>query len=209
MLAGYWEALGSAEEDYLIVPTVDRRAPDLRPTIAVGLSGPIAAGKTTAARILERLGFRYCRFSEIIAQQLRARGDPVTRDTLQAFGEETHRSRFGQRRLQNKLAVSVEPAARVVVDGLRHPEDRAFLRERWGTAALHVHVDAGADLRARRYMAGGEGVADAFRRAEAHAVEQNVEAMAGLADLTMTNEGAIRELEGKLREMTSEGASCR
>ena len=209
MLAGYWEALGSAEEDYLIVPTVDRRAPDLRTTIAVGLSGPIAAGKTTAARILECLGFRYCRFSEIIAQQLRARGDPVTRDTLQAFGEATHGSRFGQRQLQNKLAVSVEPAARIVVDGLRHPEDRAFLRERWGTAALHVHVDASADLRARRYMAGVEEVADAFRRAEAHAVERNVETMAYLADLTMTNECTIRDLEGKLREVTSEGASCR
>lgn len=209
MLAGYWEALGSTEEDYLIVPTVDPRASHLRPTIAVGLSGPIAAGKTTAARILERLGFRYCRFSEIIAQVLRARGDPVTRDTLQAFGEEAHRSRFGQRQLQNKLAVSVEPAARIVVDGLRHPEDRAFLRERWGTAAMHVHVDASADLRARRYMAGVEGVGDAFRRAEAHAVERNVEAMAGLADITMVNEGAIRELEDRLREMACEEASCR
>ena len=209
MLAGYWEALGSAEEDYLIVPTVDPRASHLRPTITVGLSGPIAAGKTTAARILERLGFRYCRFSEIIAQVLRARGDPVTRDTLQAFGEEAHGSRFGQRQLQNKLAVSVEPAARIVVDGLRHPEDRAFLRERWGTAALHVHVDASANLRARRYMAGVEGVGDAFRRAEAHAVERNVEAMAGLADFTMVNEGAIRELEDRLREMIVEGASCR
>ena len=209
MLAGYWEALGSAEEDYLIVPTVDRRAPELRPTIAVGLSGPIAAGKTTAARILERLGFRYCRFSEIIAQDLRARGDPVTRATLQAFGERAHGSRFGQRRLQNKLAVGVEQAEKIVVDGLRHPEDRAFLRERWGTAALHVHVDANVDIRARRYMAGIGGVGDAFRRAEAHAVEQNVEAIAYLADLTMTNEGAIRELEGKLREMTGEGASCR
>ena len=209
MLAGYWEALGSAEEDYLIVPTVDRRAPELRPTIAVGLSGPIAAGKTTAARILERLGFRYCRFSEIIAQELRARGDPVTRDTLQAFGEEAHCSRFGQRRLQNKLAVDVEQAAKIVVDGLRHPEDRAFLRERWGTAALHVHVHASADLRARRYMAGIEGSGDAFCQAEAHTVEQNVEAMAGLADLTMANEGAIRELEGKLLGVTGEGASCR
>ena len=209
VLAGYWEALGSAEEDYLIVPTVDRRAPELRPTIAVGLSGPIAAGKTTAARILERLGFRYCRFSEIIAQEIRARGDPVTRDTLQAFGEETHGSRFGQRRLQNKLAVSVEQAAKIVVDGLRHPEDRAFLQERWGTAALHVHVDASSDLRALRYAAGTEGSGDGFRQAEAHAVEQNVEAMAGLADFRVVNESAIHELEDRLREMTCEGPSCR
>ena len=142
MLAGYWEALGSTEEDYLVVPTVNRRSPDLRSTIAVGLSGPIAAGKTTAARILECMGFRYCRFSEIIARELRARGTPVTRDALQEFGEEAHRSRFGQRQLQNKLAACVEQSSRIVVDGLRHPEDRAFLRERWGTTALHLHVEA-------------------------------------------------------------------
>ena len=209
MLAGYWEALGSAEEDYLIVPTVDRRPPDLRPTIAVGLSGPIAAGKTTAARILERMGFRYCRFSEIIERELRARGAPITRETLQAFGKEAFNSRFGQRQLQNKLAVCVERATRIVVDGLRHPEDRAFLRERWGTAALHVHVDASVDLRARRYTARTDGSDDAFRRAEAHAVEQNVQAMEGLADSTMANAGTIHELESRLQKIIGERSSCR
>ena len=56
MLAGYWEALGSLEEDYLIVPTVDRRPGDVRPEMVLGLSGPMAAGKTTAARFLERVG---------------------------------------------------------------------------------------------------------------------------------------------------------
>ena len=209
MLAGYWEALGSAEEDYLIVPMVNRRPPDLRPTTVVGLSGPIAAGKTTAARILERMGFRYCRFSEIIAQALQARGAPVTRDTLQAFGEEAHGSRFGQRQLQNKLAEQVKQAPRVVVDGLRHPEDRAFLRERWGIAALHVHVDASADLRSRRYTAEMIGAEDAFRRAEAHAVEQNVRVMEDLADATMANNGAIHELEANLQKIVSERPSCR
>ena len=209
MLAGYWEALGSAEEDYLIVPTVDRRPPDLRSAIAVGLSGPIAAGKTTAARLLERMGFRYCRFSEIIEGELRARGAPVTRETLQAAGEEAFNSRFGQRQLQNKLAVCVERAPRVVVDGLRHPEDRAFLRERWGTAALHVHIDASADLRARRYTARADGSEDAFRRAEAHAVERNVQALEDLADSTVTNAGTVPELESRLQEMIGGQSSCR
>ena len=209
MLAGYWEALGSAEEDYLIVPTVDQRPLGLRPAIAVGLSGPIAAGKTTAARILERMGFRYCRFSEIIERELRAHGVPVTRDTLQTFGEEAHNSRFGQRQLQNKLAVCVEQAPRIVVDGLRHPEDRAFLRERWGAAAHHVHVDASLGLRARRYTAKTGGAEDAFRRAEAHAVEQNVQVMEGLADSTMANAGTIHELESRLRKVVGERSSCR
>ena len=209
MFAGYWEALGTAEEDYLVVPTVNRRSPDLRPIIAVGLSGPIAAGKTTAARILERIGFRYCRFSEIIAKELRIRGAPVTRGALQEFGEEAHASRFGQRQLQNKLAVCVEQTPRIVVDGLRHPEDRAFLRERWGIAALHVHVDASVVLRARRYTSETEASEDAFRRAETHAVEQNVQVMQRLADSTLMNNRTIHDLEANLRSVVGERLVCR
>ena len=209
LLAGYWEALGSAEEDYLIVPTVDRRPPELRPAVVIGLSGPIAAGKTTAARILERMGFRYCRFSEILEGELRARGVPVTRETLQAAGEEAFHRRFGQRQLQNRLAARVECATRIVVDGLRHPEDRAFLRERWGTAALHVHIDASVDLRARRFTTRADGSEDAFRRAEAHAVERNVPVMEGLADSTVTNAGTVPELESGLRERIGGQSSCR
>lgn len=209
MLAGYWEALGSAEEDYLIVPTVERRSPSLRPSLAVGLSGRIAAGKTTAARILERMGFRYCRFSEIIAKELAARGAPVTRNALQKFGEEARSSRFGQRQLQNKLAACVEEAPRIVVDGLRHPEDSAFLRERWGTAAFHVHVEANADIRALRYTADTETSEDAFRRADTHAVEQNVHTMQGLADSTMANNGTVHDLEANLLNIVGKQSSCR
>ena len=207
-IAGYWEALGSVEEDYLIVPTTNRRPSDLRPAIVVGLSGPIAAGKTTAARILERMGFQYCRFSEIIAHELQERGIPITRTALQMSGEETHGSRFGQRRLQNKLAACAGQASKIVVDGLRHPEDRAFLRERWGLAALHVHVDANLERRARRYSAGTTETEDAFRLAQAHAVERNVPVLEGLADRVVSNEGSVQELEARLRNVV-EQSSCR
>ena len=208
MLAGYWEALGNAEEDYLVVPTVNRRSLGLRPSIAVGLSGPIAAGKTTAARMLEGMGFRYCRFSEIIARELQARGASVTRDALQKFGEEAHSSRFGQRQLQNKLAACVEQAPRIVVDGLRHPEDGAFLRERWGTVAVHVHVHARADLRAQRYATETKTSKDAFRRAETHPVEHNVLTMRCLADFTLENNGTLHHLEANLRNIIGEQLAC-
>ena len=209
MLAGYWEALGSTDEDYLVLPTVNRRSPSFLPIIAVGLSGPIAAGKTTAARILECMGFTYCRYSEIIAKELQARGTPVSRDALQEYGEEVHLSRFGQRRLQNKLAACVEQAPRIVVDGLRHPEDRAFLRERWGTAALHLHIEATVALRARRYTSDAHASEDAFRRSDTHPVERNVQAMQVLADSTLDNNSTIQELETALRNIVGERLACR
>ena len=209
MLAGYWEALGSAEEDYLIVPTVDRRPSDLQPKIVVGLSGPIAAGKTTAAKVLERSGFRYCRFSEILEEELCTHGTSVNRSTLQALGEEVFNSRFGQRRLQNKLAKSVEGAERIVVDGLRHPEDWAFLRERWGFAAVHVHICASVGLRRKRYAIRTGGSRNSFRRASAHTVERNVPELELLADYTIVNAGLVEELETEMCGLVARWSVCR
>ena len=209
MLAGYWEALGSAEEDYLIVPTVEWKPTVLRPEIVLGLSGPMAAGKSTTARFLERVGFRYCRFSQVLEEELRASGKLVSRSTLQAAGEEAFSSRFGQRRLQNKLAKRVEGAERIVVDGLRHPEDWAFVRERWGFAAVHVHIDAGSDIRGVRYAGRPGGSSGSFRRASAHAVEQNVPALQRLADHTIVNAGSVAELETELGALVVGWSSCR
>lgn len=208
MLAGYWEGLGSPDEDYLIVPTVDRRDVDLTPEVVVGISGPIAAGKTTAAKILEGWGFRYSRFSEIIAQDAVARGMPIDRSTLQALGEEAHASRFGQRRLQNALAMLVGSARRIVVDGLRHPEDRAFLDERWGYAAIHVHISAHEEVRALRYAAKPGETMEAFYAAEAHRVEQNVSRLEDLADVILTNAGTIPELTSQLGTLIEERQTC-
>ena len=209
MIGGYWEALGSTEEDFLIVPTVDRRPLEYRPLVAVGLSGPIAAGKTTAARILECSGFHYCRFSQIIEQELRRCGAPVTRENLQAFGERAYSSRFGQRQLQNTLAAHVEPAKRIVIDGLRHPEDSAYLRERWGMAAFHIHIDAPNYLREQRYASNASGSQRDFRAAEMHAVEKNVHNMRDFAEVIVNNSQSINDLENRIIEATSGAWQCR
>ncbi len=209
MIAGYWEALGNIEEDYLIVPTVDRRPLEYRPIVAVGLSGPIAAGKTTAAKILECSGFQYCRFSQIIEQEVRRRGSPVTRASLQAHGDRVYNSRFGQRQLQNSVAAYVEPALWIVIDGLRHPEDSAYLRERWGMAAFHIHIDAPIHLRAQRYAKTTGSSKHAFYTAETHAVEQNAHNIRDLADAIVTNARSIGDLRAEIKRATSGMMQCR
>ena len=209
MLAGCWEAFGSVEEDYLIVPTVSPTPHDMQHAIVLGFSGPIAAGKTTAARFLANRGFRYCRFSEVLEEELKATGQEINRQTLQSAGERAVTSRFGQRRLQNKLARRVAGAERIVVDGLRHPEDWAFVRERWGFSALHVHLDAPADLRGRRYADRSGGSLGAFHRASAHAVEQNVPILKQLADYTIVNVGSVEEFQTELSGVVARWSACR
>lgn len=208
MVAGYWEALGSPEEDYLIVPTVEREPAKVRVDCVVGLSGPIAAGKTTAARMLEGMGFRYCRFSEIIEDELRRNGQPTNRDAMQAYGERAHGSRFGQRGIQNKLAHRVGRARKIVVDGLRHPEDRAFLRERWGLASMLVHVSASAEIRARRFAERQGGSEAAFCRADAHPVERHATGMEALADVVLPNVDTLPAFRAALRALMEGRPRC-
>ena len=160
----------------------------------MGISGPISAGKTTAARYLESKGFTYCRFSEILQIEAEARGLPLTRSSLQELGKEVYESRFGQRRLQNTLAARVGDAQRVVVDGLRHLEDRAFLYERWGMAAVHIYVEASENTRCQRYADHYQMTEDEFWRAEMHEAEHNVTGLKALADHVVYNEGSVSEL---------------
>jgi len=62
----------------------------------VGLSGPIAAGKTTAARHLESLGFSYARYSMVLEKLLEGKVAKPARSKLQQFGDEIH-NRYGLR----------------------------------------------------------------------------------------------------------------
>ena len=208
MLADYWEALGTAEEDYLIVPMVAPTPSSAQPRTVIGISGPIAAGKTTAARVLEANGFRYCRFSEVLEEEAQAQGKVADRSTLQALGEKAYNSRFGQRRLQNKLAKRVADAQRIVVDGLRHPEDSAFLRERWAFATIHLHIDADKELRERRYRHRRRRSSVSFGQASEHVVEQNVPALGRLADYTIENTRELAFFESEVQDLVARILGC-
>jgi hypothetical protein len=97
----------------------------------IGVSGPIAAGKTTVCRYLEHKGFSYARFSAVIDEMLSQAGLPIDRPHQQAMGEQVNRSP-GQRWLCQELMKRIpEDAGEVVIDGLRFPEDHLFLVERF------------------------------------------------------------------------------
>lgn len=197
--AGRFEGLGNIEEDYLIIPDLERTK-DVRRV--VGISGPIAAGKTTAARLLECVGFRYGRYSEVLAELAREDGRQPDRAMLQELGNQVHRDP-GQRWLNDRLLCRLDEdghgADDLVIDGLRWPEDHAFWVERFGPAFRHVHIQASEELRRERYANAG-GTSAEFDAAAVHEVEGGVGGLAELADVVAVNERDVADMRDLLAE---------
>ncbi|MCA1365449.1 DUF429 domain-containing protein [Bradyrhizobium sp. IC3069] len=192
-LAGKFEALSGPTEGALIVP--DLSSNDQR-LVVVGISGRICAGKTTAAQRLERQGFAYSRFSMVIDDQIRSAGGVLDRQSRQTVGEEIHRVK-GQRWLCEKVLEKVAGKRLIVIDGLRFPEDHAFLLETFGASFLHVHISASTHLRQMRYQDTQQGPVS-FNEADRQPVESKIELLEKLAHKTITNDGSIAELEEEL-----------
>lgn len=187
-LAELSEELGTTNEPPLIIPRLEiNRAP-----LVIGFSGPIAAGKTTLAGILQTQGCAYTRFSLIIDDILKERNLPLDRHHRQLVGAEINRN-GRQRELAERTMIRVAGAAKIVVDGLRFPDDHAFLREKFGFRFHHIHVSAPDGVRRKRYAERleltVEEASEAFDEANASEVERMVPTLERLADETLFNVG--------------------
>ncbi|MBN3869512.1 ribonuclease H-like domain-containing protein [Nostoc sp. JL33] len=190
---GKFEALGNSEEEYLIIPDVNSIQSHWKNKIVIGLSGPIAAGKTTGGEFLKSLGFHYTRYSLVLADILHERGIKPRRETLQQVGEEVNKNP-GQHWLCKKLLEKLPNQGDIVIDGLRYPDDHAFWVERFGPSFLHIHINCPPELRMARYISRG-GNYEEFVIADSHLAEVDVAKLASLADLSVVN---INSLESFL-----------
>jgi len=188
-LAGRFEALRGPSEDALIVPDLKSDGQD---GMVIGISGRICAGKTTTARILEKRGFAYTRFSLVIDDEIAARGETADRESRQRVGLEIHNQK-GQRWLCEKVLERVANEKFVVVDGLRFPEDHAFFAERFGSEFVHLHIEAPQRLRADRY-AESEQNGLSFETADRQPVEGRVAEVGKLATITIRNDSTVAKL---------------
>lgn len=194
--SGKFEALGNIEEEYLIIPNLKTDPTTWKGRKVIGLSGPIAAGKTTAGNFLRAKGFHYGRFSLVLESILRDRGLQVTRENLQQIGEEVHKDP-GQRWLCHRLIQMLSSQGDIVIDGLRHPEDHSYLVETFGPAFLHIYIDAPQEILLERYITNGYSKDD-FLMAISHPVEKNVSRLYSLAHIVINNTNSINVFKQKI-----------
>jgi dephospho-CoA kinase len=201
--AAMYERLGRDPlgDEALIIPDLRVDFEARRKRLVIGLSGPLGAGKTTAAKYFEQRGHAYCRYSEVIAKRVAERNATFTRKDLQTEGELVHRQ-FGQRWLGRELLRSVADNQLLVVDGVRFPADHAFLTEIFGAQFLHLHVVAPTPVRRSRFLL-REGDSVDFDSQDHHAVEKETSRLYELAKDVVDNQGELEELFQKLDRIIS------
>ncbi|MGH8552589.1 MAG: hypothetical protein ACRERS_04770, partial [Methylococcales bacterium] len=140
--------------------------------------------------------------SMAVEQILAEEGEKPTRARLQAFGAEIHR-RYGQRWLGRRLLESLPATGNLVIDGLRFPDDHAFLVERFGPAFVHIHIEAPDNIRQARFS-GREKGGPGFSESEAHSVESHAQELRVLSHLKFTNDGDWNQFHGKIAALTKQ-----
>ena len=202
-LAGLSEELGTKDEPPLIIPNL---TPTQKPAV-VGVSGPIAAGKTTVAETLQDRGYTYTRFSLVIDEILDDRKLTKTRKNRQLIGNEMHET-GRQRELAERTLQRVSGASLIIVDGLRFPEDHAFLVEKFGLRFRHLFVDAEASDRKKRYIARLEkGVTlgtREFEEASKSDVEEKVAELQELAHATFFNNVSKLDIGNQIENLVEQ-----
>lgn len=95
----------------------------------IGLTGPMASGKSTVVAALRKWGFHLVTLSDMVREECRRRGWPEEREQLMAVGQSL-REEFGAGVLGARALEKIEKEGgdKWVVDGIRNPAEVKALR---------------------------------------------------------------------------------
>src|SRR5713101_5470855 len=113
----------------------------------IGLTGRNASGKGEVARYLQKKSFYYYSLSDVIRDEIRARGLELTRENLITIGNEL-RQRYGPNILAERILAKIEDDRHYVIDSIRNPAEVDAFR-----AAKHfklIRIEAPPEVRFQR-----------------------------------------------------------
>mgnify|MGYP001613980991 CR=1 FL=1 len=88
----------------------------------IGLTGRIAAGKGVVKEFLEKKGFEYYTFSDVVREEAGKLGIEITRKNLQDLGND-YRIKFGAGIWAKKIIKKLDLFYNYVIDGIRNPAE--------------------------------------------------------------------------------------
>jgi dCMP deaminase len=171
----------------------------------VGVTGFFCSGKDTFAEFLMRKGFKHISLSDIIRDEITARGQQITIPRLTETGNEL-RTTFGPQVLAQRALAKMPEYGHVVVTSIRHGAEVETLRTRKDFVLIFVD----APLRTRyercvsRNRAGDLTTFEAFRNAEKAQMRskdpnsQQLQTCKDMADILVNNDGSLEDFHGKI-----------
>ena len=166
----------------------------------VVLSGPIGAGKTALAqKLTDRYGARVIKTRDLIRVQVpRVKEE---RAALQRAGEKLDRE-DGGRWVKNALVRFIEDnvggaeaSGFFVINSARIAGQVSAIREAYGTAVHHIHLDASDPVLAERYAARTDKTKEfeRYEQVRASKTERNVRGLEDLADTVVLTDRCTPE----------------
>ena len=113
--------------------------------------GMPSSGKTTAAKMLEEMGFSVASTGDVIREEIKRRGLPYTKENDRKVADWFHeegREKIVIARLRSKLK-----GEKKAIDGLRDPKQLKELERKTGKRPVIIAIESGFESRVKRELA--------------------------------------------------------
>ncbi|MBS3819589.1 AAA family ATPase [bacterium] len=170
----------------------------------IGLTGTNGSGKGEAAAFFIKNGFTYYSLSDLIRDELRKNGKPVTRNNLIRKGNSL-REKYGPDILARKIMEKVQ--GKSVIDSIRNPQEVKYLKKQKNFTLLAV--DAPPYVRYKRVQNRGRDESASsfqeFLQKEKQEMgpqkrAQRLQECIKRADHLIINDGSLEDLYHKLEK---------
>lgn len=174
----------------------------------IGLTGKNGSGKGVVADFLKSSGFSYYSLSDIIREEIKAQGNPVTRENLIKMGREL-REEGGPSVLADKILEILDVDKNYVIDSIRNPAEVKALKRRRDFVLFYVDADQKIRFERIKKRARENDPTDfeTFVKLEGKelksdnpAAQQLIET-AKLADIVIENNASVRELNNQVKDL--------
>jgi cytidylate kinase len=162
----------------------------------VAFAGRIGAGKSSVAKALaDNLGWKLASFGAFVRTAASSRGLSLSRESLQAVGEELEATDATALCRAVLDAGSWQPGQPLVIEGIRHVRVLEILKTLVAPQpVVFVYLVGDEEQRRSRLRERGTGEADRLEAVEAHPTEQDVLThLPKLADLALSSAGGLSE----------------